>query len=252
MDKSFPKDMIPLGKKRFTFSCHSGLSCFTICCRNVDMFLFPYDIIRLKNRLGVDSETFVRNHVRLVRGNNPYFPQVMLKLSEDEQKSCPFLTAQGCSVYTDRPSSCRTYPLERAVDRSPEKGRPQDYYFLTDHPYCLGHGEENSYAVSEWIRNQQIADYNVMNDLWAEVESIFLTNPWKGEGSGGPKQQLAFMACYNIDGFRAFVSSNNLLDQFAMDRDWQRRIRTDDAELLKFGFEWLKRILTGRSNLVAR
>jgi len=244
--------MIPLGKKKFPFSCHSGLTCFMTCCRNVDMFLFPYDIIRLKNSLGIDSETFLKNHILIVRGNNPYFPSLMLKLMDDEAKSCPFLTDAGCSVYKDRPSSCRTYPLERAVDRNPEGNEPDDYYFLTDHPYCLGHKETQLFSVSEWIRNQQIDIFNVINDLWTEIESVFMSNPWKGEGSGGPKQQLAFMVCYNIDTFRNFVATHRLLDQFRLDKDQKKRIQIDDVELLKFGFQWLKLVLTGKSNLLLR
>ncbi len=252
MEKKFPEHMIPLGKKTFSFSCHEGLACFTMCCRNVDMFLFPYDIIRLKNALGIDSETFLRNHTVMVRGANPYFPSLMMKLGDDEAKSCPFLQENGCSVYTDRPSSCRTYPLERAVDRNPDGKGSHDYYFLTDHPYCLGHKEEQEFLVSEWIRNQKIDIFNVMNDFWTEMESVFMTNPWKGEGSGGPQQQLAFMVCYNIDGFRNFVETHRLLDKFRLDKDQKKRIQHDDAELLKFGFQWLKLLLTGKSNLVSR
>ncbi len=252
MEKTFPEHMVPLGDRKFNFSCHPELPCFTKCCRNVDMFLFPYDIIRLKNRIKIDSETFIKKHTLLVRGNNPYFPSLMLKLMDDEARACPFLAGEGCSVYSDRPSSCRTYPLERAVDRSPDARGPRDYYFLTRHPYCQGHGEEKMFSAGEWLRNQQIDNFNVMNDLWTEVESIFMSNPWKGEGSGGPKQQLAFMVCYNIDLFRNFMTDNGLQDKFLLEKNRKKRLRTDDAELLKFGFEWLKLFLTGASNLVPR
>jgi len=30
----------------FTFACHPGVSCFNQCCRDVNIFLTPYDIIR--------------------------------------------------------------------------------------------------------------------------------------------------------------------------------------------------------------
>ena len=157
MEKTFPSHMVPLGKKRFKFACHSGVACYTSCCRNVDMFLFPYDIIRLKNNLGVDSGVFLRKYVNIVRGNNPFFPSLMMKLCEEVEKACPFLEQKGCTVYSDRPSSCRTYPLERAVDREPGKGGPKDYYFLTNHPYCFGHKVETTFSVPEWIKNQQVA-----------------------------------------------------------------------------------------------
>jgi Fe-S-cluster containining protein len=252
MEKKFPEHMVPLENRTFNFSCHSGLECFTTCCKNVDMHLFPYDIIRLKNALGIDSETFLRNNTKLIQGNNPFFPSVMMKLLDDEGKACPFLLENGCSVYTDRPSSCRTYPLERAVDRAPGKNQTNEYYFLTNHNYCLGHKEMLTSSVKEWVRNQRLETFNMMNDLWAEIDSIFLTNPWKGEGSGGPKQQLAFMVCYNIDAFRKYMSANNLLQNFRLSREQKTRIGTDDSELLKFGFQWLKHLLTGKSNLITR
>ncbi len=252
IDKSFPKDMIPLGEEPFRFKCHPGVACFTKCCKNVDMLLYPYDILRLKNALGVDSQSFMRQHTTLAKGDNPYFPTVMLKLKEDEEKSCPFLSPDGCTVYHDRPSACRTYPLERAVDRTLERGRCKDYYFLTNHPYCLGHEEDNLYSVKEWLRNQRIDPYNLMNDLWAEVDTVFATNPWKGEGSGGQKQQLAFMVCFDIDGFRDFLLTNNLVKRFRLSKNQRRRIEKEDEELLKFGFEWLKLLFTGRSSLVKK
>ncbi len=245
----FPEGMVPLGKSEFQFACHPGVECFTFCCRNVDMILYPYDIIRLKNALGIDSEKFMRNHTFLSKGDNPYFPTVKLKLVEDDSKACPFLTSTGCSIYHDRPSACRTYPLERAVDRAGVSRITDEYYFLTNHPYCLGHKEEERLTVKSWIRNQKLIDYNIMNELWAEIDTVFSHNPWKGEGAAGEKQQLAFMVCYNIDGFRRFVEEHTLLKQFQLDKDFKKRITKEDGELLKFGFQWLKLILTGKSSL---
>ncbi len=252
VEKTFPEDMVPLGSESFRFECHPGVACFTKCCQNVDMHLYPYDVLRLKNALGIDSESFMRQYSNLVKGDNPYFPTVMLKLLDDEVKSCPFLSHEGCSVYDDRPSACRTYPLERAVDRNLERGRCKDYYFLTNHPYCMGHKEDKNYTVKEWLRNQKIDAFNLMNDLWAEVDTVFATNPWKGEGSGGSKQQLAFMVCYDIDGFREFINTNNLLKRFRLSKNQRRRIESEDEELLKFGFEWLKLLFTGRSSIIQK
>jgi Fe-S-cluster containining protein len=252
-DKSFPEGMVPLGDAGFRFLCHPGVSCFTVCCRNVDLDLYPYDIIRLKNSLGMDSETFMRTHTELKQGGNPYFPTVKLKLEETpEGASCPFLGTQGCTVYQDRPTACRTYPLERAVDRTAQRGRTDDFYFLTNHSYCKGHEEEHHFSVKQWLRNQRLDEYNLMNDRWAEVDTLFATNPWKGEGSGGQNQQLAFMVCYDIDGFHSFVMENRLLEQFSLQRDQKKRMNRLDEELLKFGFDWLKLILGAPSPLRPR
>ncbi len=244
--------MVPLGNSEFQFSCHPEVSCFTLCCRNVNMTLYPYDILRLKCALGMDSEDFMRAHTFLESGDNQHFPTVKLKLKEEDGKACPFLTDSGCSVYNDRPSACRTYPLERAVDRFDVAGTTDEYYFLTDHPYCLGHKEDVRQTVSSWVRNQRLIHYNVMNDLWAEMDTIFRQNPWRGEVVAGERQQLAFMVCFNIDGFRRFVVQHNLLKQFDLDKDFKKRIAKEDGELLKFGFQWLQLILTGKGQLLRK
>jgi len=250
--KEFPEGMVPLNKNEFQFSCHAGVTCFMSCCKNVDMILYPYDIIRLKNCLHIDSEMCMRLYTRLVQGDNPYFPTVKLKLQDNEDQACPFLAEDGCTVYRDRPSACRSYPLERAVERNLGAGHCQDYYFLTNHSYCLGHQEKNFYSVAHWKREQQLDAYNNMNDLWVDMDTIFATNPWKGEGKGGPKQQMAFMVSYDIDGFRSLVLRENLLEQFRLTKDLKRRLQTDDSVLLQFGFDWLKLFLTGSSSLIRR
>ena len=211
------------------------------------MILYPYDIIRLKNHLKIDSEEFLRNFTLLAEGDNIYFPTVKLKLNSDVEKSCPFLGHQGCGVYQDRPTACRTYPLERAVDRNRQKGAPAEFYFMSNHSYCLGHLEDCRFTVKNWLRNQRLFEHNLMNDLWSEIDTLFASNPWKGEGIAGEKQKMAFLVCYNIDGFRRFADNVNLVDQFQVTKDIRRRIASDDGEMLKFGFEWLK-LLFGRSS----
>lgn len=251
--KDFPAGMEPLGKEKFHFHCHPGVACYMTCCKNVDMFLYPYDVLRLKENLQIASQQFMEQYARLVTGlNHSYFPSVMLRLGDDDNRFCPFLQEEGCGVYADRPSACRTYPLERAVDRSPGKRGATDYYFMTDHSYCLGHKEEKTFTVKKWIRDQRLDDYNLMDELWAEVDTLFSSNPWAGEGSGGPKQQMAFTACYDIDNFRLMVAKHSLLDKFKLNRDHKRRIKESDVELLKFAFEWLKYFLGAPSSLIVR
>lgn len=244
-------DSKPLGSSPFTFECHPGVSCFTFCCKNVNLTLYPYDVIRLKRALKIDSEQFMREHTELFKGDNPYFPTVKLKLGGDVLKSCPFLGESGCTIYADRPSACRTYPLERGVIGT-ETGAIEEVYFLTDHDYCKGHMESRDQNVTSWVRAQRLIEYNAMNSIWAEMDMLFRSNPWKGEGAGGEKQQMAFMVCYNIDGFRRFCEQHQLLRQFKLNKDFKNRIKKEDSELQKFGFEWLKLILTGKSSLIRK
>ncbi len=36
----------------FHFTCHAGLTCFNQCCQKPTVILKPYDIMRLRRRLG--------------------------------------------------------------------------------------------------------------------------------------------------------------------------------------------------------
>ncbi len=245
-------DRTAIGGNSFKFRCHPGVSCYLVCCRKVELRLLPVDIVRLKNHLDLHSAAFLEQFVRIAQGNHPYFPAVMLNMKDAEGFPCPFLEQEGCSVYVDRPSACRTYPLERGVEKSGKKGRLKSHYFMTDHSYCKGHLEDHSYTVKQWVRGQHLLEYNLLNDLWAEVDAFFATNPWEGEGEAGPRQQLAFMVCYNLDAFRAYVQQHRLLREYRLDRDRRRRIEDDDIELLKFGFDWLLHVLGERSTLVRR
>ena len=250
--KEFPEGMEPLGNSDFHFRCGPDVSCYMSCCRKLDLILYPYDVIRLKNRLALSSEEFIRRYTKLGPSSHPFFPAIMLRMTENTEETCPFLDKEGCSVYTDRPTACRTYPLERAVDRTSGRSRPEEYYFMTHHPYCLGHRETTKWTVKAWIKDQKIQHYNTVNDLWAEIDTLFAANPWQGEGAGGPRQQLSFKVCYNIDGFRNFVEENRLLDQFKLESSQRRILEDDDEALLKFGFEWLKLILAGTGSLTRR
>ncbi len=93
-------------------------------------------------------------------------------------------------------------------------------------------------------------EHNLYNDLWAELDAFFSTNPWAGEGKAGPYQQLAFMVCYNIDAFRSYLQEHKILQNFKLNKNMRRQIEHSDEQILRFGFNWLEYILGGRKNLV--
>ena len=243
-------DWPELGAEPFQFRCHKELSCFLSCCRKVELRLFPFDVLRLKKALGLHSGEFLEKYTRLGPGSHPFFPAVMLNMvKQGDEYPCPFLTSSGCSVYMDRPSACRTYPLERAVEKTAPGALPKSLYFLTRHSYCQGHHAEHQYTVRQWEREQRLLEYNLFNDLWAEVDTFFAANPWEGEGQAGPRQQLAFMVCYNIDAFRVYAQEQRLSAAFRLDKERRRRIEQEDSELLKFGFDWLIQVLGSRRSV---
>ena len=74
----------------FRFKCHQSLDCFTQCCRNITIFLTPYDILRMKNALKIASGDFLTSYTDILVGDAG-LAVVVLKMRDDEKKSCPFI-----------------------------------------------------------------------------------------------------------------------------------------------------------------
>jgi Fe-S-cluster containining protein len=238
-----------LTKDTFCFDCHPGVSCFTRCCKNADMYLYPYDVIRMKNRLGISSNRFLEQYTFQAIRDNPYFPSLMLKMSDKDEKWCPFLSTKGCMIYKDRPFSCRAYPLERAVSRTCGERKRDVLYFIAKDSYCKGHKEFREWTIKEWIDDQKFQLYNEMNDLWVDIDTLFRANLWGPQGMDNPAFKMAFMACFNVDEFKKFVFKSTFLSRFKMDQDKIDRLQESDIELMKFGFDWIKFFLTGKGPL---
>jgi Fe-S-cluster containining protein len=229
-------------KDSFRFACHAGLDCFTQCCRDITIFLTPYDILRLKNALGIPSEEFLRVYTRSLSGTSG-LPAVVLKLGNDAARSCPFVTPQGCGVYPNRPWSCRIYPLQPQSTKITEKVDKQ-YYSIMDVPFCRGLSEERVATVAEWQAEQGIPVYLEMEKLF---KKITLNEFLSGKKIENQKiREMFYMASYDLDRFRRFVFESTFLKRFETDPDEVDKIKKDDVALYKFGMKWLEYGLIGQ------
>lgn len=228
----------------FTFACGEHVPCFNECCRDLNQFLTPYDILRLKRRFGMPSDLFLQRYTRQHTGPETGLPIITLKANRASELKCPFVTPSGCSVYEDRPSSCRTYPLARVVSRSRETGQVAEQYMLLKEPHCLGFNEKRSQTVREWIADQGISIYNEMNDRLMKI--ISLKNRRAPGQLDMKSRHLFHMALYDLDTFRSQIFENSMLGDFNPDADTLEAIRKDDVALLKLGYKWIKRILFGK------
>ncbi len=241
-------NIIPLSQTdTFMFSCSKKAPCFNACCRDLNQFLTPYDILRLKNRLGLSSGLFLERHTAQRTGPETGLPIVSLKTRFAEDLKCPFVTPSGCSVYEDRPSSCRTYPLVRLASRSREINSITERFFLLKEPHCLGLKQGRTWRIHEWIENQEVSFYNEMNDMLLEIISLKNQNL---SGSLDVKSRRCFhMALYDIDAFRSNIFENNILDGWHLDAETLDTVKTDDVALLKLGHQWIKKNLFGDMGL---
>jgi len=81
------------GQSKMHFRCYPGIGCFTKCCSGIKILLSPYDIYRLKKRLGMDYNEFLSAHTQVSVIDRTQLPITVLKMKDDETRSCPFVTA---------------------------------------------------------------------------------------------------------------------------------------------------------------
>jgi hypothetical protein len=232
----------------FRFACHPGVSCFNRCCRDVNIFLSPYDVLGIRKRLGMTSGEFIEKHILLPVQKDMRTPVVVLKMNDDEEKTCPFLTDEGCGVYSDRPWPCRMYPLGLAAQKDTADGwRGDRFYFLLEESGCEGFSEPREWTVREWLDDQDVDAY----DEWGEALKELTLHPYFEQGGTLPpeKMQMMFTACYDLDKFREFVFQSTLLERFVVDEDFVEDMRRDDETLLRFGFLWLRFSLFGEPTM---
>jgi hypothetical protein len=229
----------------FGFRCHPGIGCFNRCCRNLNLFLYPFDVIRLKARLGITSDEFLDRHVDAVLRTGSHFPDVLLRMAENPEKTCPFLSSEGCGVYTDRPDTCRTFPLEQGLLYDAENDKDEPVFFFRPPDFCLGRNEEKKWTVPEWVEDQKAEAYHRMTIRWAELRRLFENDPWGVEGPMGTRAKMAFMAAYNVDRFREFVFGSSFLKRFKVKPELLSRVKEDDTQLVLLGFDWIKLFLWG-------
>jgi len=230
-------------ESKFTFGCNKNVSCFNKCCSDVNIFLTPYDIIRLKNRLKISSQVFLDKYTLLPIDEKQNHPVVMLKMDNDENKSCPFVTEEGCSVYEDRPWSCRMFPLGVASPKETDENGDGEFYFLLEESVCRGFEEDTNWTIDKWMKGQKVAEYTEMGEHFKEIS---LHEYFKQKKQLEPaKLEMFYTVCYNIDKFREFVFQSTFFKRFKVDEEIVKKIKEDDKELLLFGFNWLRYCLFG-------
>jgi len=239
-------DVTPISlQETFCFACHPAVPCFNECCRDLIQYLTPYDILRLKNHLGLTSRQFLERYTSQHVGPESGLPIITLKPGDPHNLTCPFVTPQGCSVYENRPSSCRTYPLMRGIARCRQRNRMTEQFMVLKETHCRGFDGGRSQTVQQWIDGQQIADYNAVNDKLIQI--ISLKNTRKPGVLDLKDGHLFFTALYDLDSFRSQITDNGILADGNLDPALVDKALVDDLALLEVGMKWVEQVLFDQS-----
>jgi hypothetical protein len=179
-------------------------------------------------------------------------PVVTLKMLDDEKRSCPFVTPEGCIIYEDRPVSCRYYPLGMASFREQEiQPSGEDFYFMVRESHCLGFRADREWTVSEWRKDQGVEPYDEINSGWMELMLRKKSFGFQAELSE-ESRSMFFMVSSNVDKLRRFIFESSFLKKYDVEKGVLEKISTDEIALLKFGFDWLQSALFGADKVKLR
>lgn len=228
----FVTESAPLARgEEFCFECNSDCKCFGDCCRKANVFLTPYDIIKLKKRLKMTSSEFLEKYTAMPSSSEFPFPALMLR-TENEQ--CLMIDGDDCSVYDSRPLACRLYPLAILPGRS-------EFHLMTD-DFCEGHLSKVTTNVGQWNAQNKTSEYI---ESYKRFFRIISDNRFEERAIEPVKLEMFYMASYDIDRFREFVFDSIFLQRIHLHEDDILEYRTNDEKLLQFAMHWIETELLG-------
>lgn len=237
------------GHRKIRFQCRKGIACWNVCCSNIDISLTPYDILRLKQHLGISSTEFLLKYtLPSEMDQNGTAGGVKLRPVMNGT-ACRFMTTEGCGVYEDRPTSCRYYPVVLLPMRRQDEYTDNRSYALIKEGYCLGHEEPREITIEEYRHEQGVEEYDELARGWRQ---LILKNKTSGPIIGNSTKsslRLFFMVCYDLDRFRSFVASEGFNELYDLDTEETIEILGDDTKLMLFGFRFLKQVLFGENSI---
>lgn len=234
------------------FRCHPGVRCFTACCGGIKIVLTPYDILQLIKRLDIPAHEFLHQYTLPTYLEKTDMPGVMIKLREEDNK-CPFVTPEGCTVYTDRPTACRYYPVgmadfheggSRDADGNENSSKEEKFFFTVREDHCKGFEEDKEWTIREWRADQGVDVRDEMNKEWLRLVMRRKSFGLQATLSEQAKRMF-FMASTDLATFRKFVFESSFLDTYEIDEDTIEKLKNDDVELMLFSFRYLAATLFG-------
>lgn len=230
----------------FQFACHPGVPCFGACCSALDLMLMPYDALRLRRSTGQTSRDFAHEYADMTAMPGVGLPLLQMHMQDTASKRCPFSRDGACSVYENRPSACRTYPLGRATRPGP--AGVEEQVFIVREAHCKGFAETSQWNPASWMTDQGLAAYNASNDRFMALASA-LRRQEQDTGRHMSSQQsgMSGLALYQPDDFQRFLAGSQLMDRLDMSAARKDAVLHDEEACLDFGFDWLELSLMGQT-----
>ncbi len=220
----------------FPFVCHGERPCFNRCCHDVNIYLTPYDILRLRRSLDISTGAFLAEYTLPLFLPAVGHPVAVLKLQGQERR-CPFAGEGGCRVYEDRPWSCRSFPQE-PIEETPPR------FTIVRRDFCKGFEEpfkEPLRTVADWRADEGVGPYERYQALWARVTH----HPRFAERDllRGQARDVFFLGSFNLDEFRSIITTPGFRASFIIAAHRLDAAQDDDGALLELATDWMLTVL---------
>ena len=253
----FPESPVAAGdarrRKTIQFQCRKGIACWNACCSNIDISLTPYDILRLKRRLGIASADFLQRYTVPYEMEKDGIAGVKLRPVEGGT-ACQFMKPEGCGVYEDRPTACRYYPVALLSMRTAGRVRPTATPTRWSRSRTASATRSRArMTIDEYRAEQGLPEYDELARGWRQ---LILKKK-----SLGPDDRQALEA-------QPAAVLHDLLRHRPLPRvRRQRRLQgalrparrarlhddpLDDVALMQFGFRFLRQVLFGEVTIPLR
>jgi Fe-S-cluster containining protein len=194
-------------KDSFSFTCQRC----TTCCRSREsnpILLTPYDVFRMTQSLQMRPSEWVDKYAQRALGSESELPLLLMKFKPDKVggNQCRYVEASGCSIYKDRPTVCRLYPLGRIVDRD-----INSYFFKVKTASYCSPGKEKSQTLEDWLTKVEVEPYLYWND---KFNSLYLAMDFEKYRNSPPSLKSALgTILYEFDRIEALSPDQKPLDQ---------------------------------------
>ncbi len=215
----------------FRFECQKTCNG---CCRACDLMVMPYDVSRMSRRLGISSHEFLGRYTVLYPGSHSGMPVCIL--DRETWGGCPFVTPRGCSIYEDRISCCRNFPLGRLMD-----GDGGSYYFFQA-DVCPGCGQGKEWTVAEWRAEQGLAPYQEENQRFAALMAR-LMGIFQGQVPPPEVSLGLLLGLYDFDTLAVRVAQGEGLGQMAASMNLMDGLAPGGDANYHLGQQFLQRVL---------
>jgi len=217
----------------FTFKCRS---CGKCCKNREDIILNSRDVYNIATALELTHEQVIEKYCDTYIGHTSRMPIVRL-MPKGQNRVCPLLTGDRCSVHLLKPTVCALYPIGRVVpsENAPEEmglGNPNEVQYIIN-PITCG-SLKRKQTVRAWLEAFKIPTEDTFFIEWNKIVSKLHEAVRKYEGMNGVTEKAMDMIWSAI--------FQSLYIDYDAQKDFYPQFSSNTAKILSF-FEKLNKTI---------